>query len=309
MKTGKSCKMEKNGNNRDQAAKLVNITVPKAVFKEVENNFRYFYPEAEFTIVRSVFYDFEDLFEGRYPGYQKCNTPYHDMTHTVDTALLFSRIADGYNVGKKPLSSHIMRIGIIAVLFHDSGYIQKMTDTAGTGAKHTLVHEKKSVEFIRGYFKKIGLTRGDFNMARNMIRCTDLKITVSEIDFGSDEEMITGFIVGTADLVSQMSERAYLERLSLLYREFKEGNIQAYESEHDLLKKTVDFYKHIVRDRLDKDFQKLYKYAQVHFKERYHIDSNLYMDAIRRQFEYLSNMKDYSIDELKSRLRRKATNE
>lgn len=298
--------MENKTNTTFQLAEFVNMDVPEAILEEVKYNFIHSYFIKEFDLIRVVFKDFLDLFGGRYPGYKSCNTPYHDMSHSIDTLLVFSRIVDGYNIEKRVLSVKKVKIGLIAVLFHDSGFILKNDDTAKTGAKHSLVHEKKSIAFIRGYFKKAGLSREDFLLAENMIQCTDLRIIPSDITFKSETEKILGFMVGTADLVGQMAERNYLENLSHLYKEFKEGKIPGYTSEYDLLKKTINFYDDLAKKRLDDDFKGVYKYAQPHFRERYHIDGDLYIHAIERQLNYLKIiLKECSHVSYKERLRRK----
>jgi hypothetical protein len=288
-----------------QPAILVNTKVPEAVLEEVKYNFIHHYPIKEFGVIREIFQDFLSLYRGSYQGYRGCNMPYHDINHILDTLLAFSRIVDGYNIKKQHLSVKKVKAGLIAVLFHDSGYIQKDTDLTGTGAKYTMTHEKRSVDFIRGYFKKIGLSREDFVMAGNMIKCTDFKVQLSEIDFKTQAEKFLGLAVGTADLIGQMAERAYLEKLADLYQEFEEGHVEGFESEDDLLCKTINFYKNIVKKRLDNELESVYKFARVHFNTRYRIDSNLYMNAIEKQVKYLDDIMEKEPEAYKNKLRRR----
>ncbi len=288
-----------------QPAELVNMSVPEAVLEEVKYNFVHSYPIQEFGLIRDVFKDFMDLFNGRYKGYRSCNMPYHDILHSTDTLLVFSRIVDGYNIEKKVLPVKKVKTGIIAALFHDSGYIQRQNDTSGTGAKYTQVHEKRSIAFIRNYFRKLKLNREDFLTAKNIILCTDLKVSVSDIKFKTEEEKILGYMVGTSDLVAQMSERMYLEKLMLLYEEFKEAKISEFNSEYDFLKKTISFYEEVVKKRLEKDFKDVYKFLRTHFKERYHIDSSLYINAIETQLNYLKKILESSPESYRKRLKRK----
>ncbi len=288
-----------------QPAELVNMSVPEAVLEEVKYNFIHSYPIQEFVLIRDVFKDFMDLFNGRYKGYRSCNMPYHDILHSTDTLLVFSRIVDGYNIEKKVLPVKKVKTGIIAALFHDSGYIQKESDTSGTGAKYTQVHEKRSIAFVRNYFRKLKLNREDFLTAKNIILCTDLKVSVSDIKFKTEEEKILGFAVGTSDLVAQMSERMYLEKLMLLYEEFKEAKISEFNSEYDFLKKTIGFYEDVVKERLEKDFKDVYKFLRTHFKERYHIDNSLYIEAIETQLNYLKKILESSPESYRKKLKRK----
>ena len=83
--------------------------------------------------------------------------------------------------------------------------------------------------------------------------------------------------LGTADLVSQIAGRYYLERCRhYLYCEFviagadrKTGpggeTIMLYESPEDLLRKTPDFYKYLAKKRLEGDFDLVYRYVARHF--------------------------------------------
>jgi hypothetical protein len=36
------------------------------------------------------------LFAGEHPGYLPCDMPYHDVRHSLDTALVMARLIDGY---------------------------------------------------------------------------------------------------------------------------------------------------------------------------------------------------------------------
>ena len=88
----------------------------------------------------------------------------------------------------------------------------------------------------------------------HLIMCTILDLSPDDIPFRSKEVEITGKIVGSADLMAQMADRAYLEKLLLLYEEFEEAGLPGYNSEFDLLKKTEDFYNLVARKRLAEDF-------------------------------------------------------
>lgn len=288
-----------------QIAQLVNTDNPDAVFEEVKNNFIHSYPISAFAPVRKAFTDFNLLFEGRYPGYRACNTKYHDKIHTADALLAISRLIDGYNVSspqKMPLRK--VQTALIATILHDTGYIQKKTDKEGTGAKYTLKHVERSIEFIDKYFRKIGLTRKDFIAADNMVKCTGLSVKMDEIRFQDRDEKVLGCMLGSADVLGQMASRTYLERLLYLYKEFKEGHVKGYTSEIDLLKKTLAFYESI-KARLRKTLGGVNRYARHHFRKRYGINQDLYNEAILRQIFYLKEILAYESVSLKDKLRRR----
>jgi len=288
-----------------QLSILVNNHSPEAVLEEVKYNFIQFYPVTNFISVRNVFRDFNDLFDGRYPGYRACNTLYHDKLHSTDTLLAMSRLIDGYNIRKiTKLPVHQVTIALIATLLHDTGFIQTEDDLEGTGAKYTAEHIKRSIQFMRNYFIKIGRKKADFDSASNMVHCTGLNVNLTDIDFSCEAERTLGFMLGSADLLGQMSSRNYLEKLLLLYYEFKEGNIPGYDSEFNLLEKSMDFWA-ATSKRLEKDLNGFYHYAQTHFSKRYNIDANLYAEAIQRQIDYLQSILRKEPEKYRSYLRRK----
>ncbi|MCS7227867.1 MAG: hypothetical protein NZ839_02760 [Endomicrobia bacterium] len=285
-----------------QLSQLVDASQPYAILEEVKNNFIQHYPVGEFFMFRMVFHDFIDLMEGRYPGYQKCNTKFHDIQHTTEALLAISRLIDGYNIkNKNKLPLKKVKLALIATLFHDSGYIQTINDTEGSGAKYTLTHVERSIEFLNKYLSKKGFTKEDVTSACNMVRCTGMRKDVPQIKFSTKDEKTLGLMLGTADYLGQMSSRTYLEKLVFLYYEFKEGGVPGYSSEFDLLKKTLQFYQ-TVKTELDTVYEKIYVYALYHFKRRYGINKNLYFTAIERAINYLKTIS--SPQEMPLKLRR-----
>jgi hypothetical protein len=77
------------------------------------------------------------IFAGRYPGYSKCNTRYHDLEHTTDTFLAMARLIHGAVEAGRAIDRHMVLPGLVGTLLHDIGYIQTDGDRAGTGAKYT----------------------------------------------------------------------------------------------------------------------------------------------------------------------------
>lgn len=71
---------------------------------------------------------------------------------------------------------------------------------------------------------------------------TDLGRPWETLSFDSEKERIATEILAAADLLGQMADRAYLEKLLFLYYEFREAGIGGYDSTFDILKKTAGFY-------------------------------------------------------------------
>lgn len=287
-----------------QLADIVDTENSEAVFKTVKALFLKFYPEKPFEIVETAVDDFMALFTGKYPGYRPCNTRYHDIVHTTDAILAFSRLVDGYNLSNKPLTAEKVTIGLISAILHDCGYIQKEDDTTGTGAKYTLDHVERSIDFIGHYLKKKGLFEKYFLSARSIIACTGVRVDLSEISFSDSEDRVLGSILGTADLIGQVSARNYLEKLVYLYQEFCEGGVSGYESEFDLLGKSIDFYYNIALKRLENVFGSLYCLARIHFNKRHQIDRDLYLEAMEGNMAYLKAVIQSGPADYREKLRR-----
>ncbi len=269
-----------------QLAQLLDMLSPWAVLDEVKSNFKRNYPKESFDEIENAFRDFNILFDGKYPGYRACNTKFHDKSHTVDAILAMSRLIDGYNISRKKLPAKKAKIALIATILHDTGYIQKKTDREGTGAKYTVNHVERSVEFIKEYFRKNAFTRKDAESAGRMVHCTGLVTDIKHIDFSDTAERTLGYMLGTADLLGQMSSRTYLEKLPLLFREFKEGKVKGYKTEIDLLLKSMEFYE-VTKKRFVKSLGGVYRFAQRHFQKRHKINENLYIVAIDNQMKHL----------------------
>lgn len=271
-----------------QFAQLVDMYSPAAVLEEIKNIFLHSYPIAEFIPLRQVFSDFQRLYDGKYPGFKACTTQYHDKMHVTDAVLAMARLIDGYNLTRTKLPVRLARLGIIAAIFHDAGFIKSVHDPKGTGAKYTLTHVERSIHFVKTYFKKHGFPAADARAAANMILCTELPLPIEKVKFSSRQEKLAGLMLGTADLLGQMASRCYLERLLVLYREFREGKVPGYASEFELLKKTVGFSKFIDK-RLAVTLGAVGRYARAHFRKRYRVNRDFYRDSMRDQLDYLEN--------------------
>ncbi len=118
------------------------------------------------------------------------------------------------------------------------------------------------------------------------MNCTGLSIDIKKITFSSANIEIMGKILGTADLLGQMADRLYLEKLIPLFHEFEEGKVPGFDSELDLLKKTTNFY-NVTKARFENDLGNVIQYMADHFKERWNIERNIYNDAIEKNINYL----------------------
>jgi len=298
MKSGK-----KRTNQIILLSNLIDMENPQSVIGEVKITISMEIPDFDFRSLNRVYFDILRVFRGEFPGYRKCNTDYHDLKHTTDTFLSMARLIHGYLVNEEQLSEEHINLGLISALMHDTGYIQTSEDSSGTGAKYTREHISRSIIFMENYFASNKFSKDDFKFCKNCISCTGININFDETDFSSHQEEIIGKMLGTSDLLSQMSARNYLEKLLFLYYEFREGNILGYESELDLLNKTIAFY-NFTKERFARDFENLNKYMLYHFKERWNTDKDLYNEGIEKNIEYLKYILDKHKKDYQNHLRR-----
>jgi hypothetical protein len=237
------------------------------------------FPAFDFSWVMTVYQDIVKLFEGDFLGYRKCNTRYHDLRHTEDCTLEFIRIVHGAFLNGEKISLRGLNLGLIAALMHDTGYIQRVGDTKGTGAKYTRTHVERSIDFTRRYFFIKGYPATDFNFCKNCLQCTGLNVRIEDIYFISAENELMGKILGVADLIGQMSDWNYLEKLPALFEEYQEGSVPGYESEFDLVKETPGFWK-FSQERFRTELGNVDRYLKDHFKVRWGIDRDLDREAI-----------------------------
>lgn len=265
---------------------LVLMNNPYVVFEEVCRIISVLHPYFNFTALDRVFQDVVKLFRGEYPGYQQCNTRYHDLRHTTDCLLAMARLMHGASLNGLTLPERDAALGLISALFHDTGYLQSDADVGGTGAKYTLVHVDRSVAFMEQYFTLAGFSSADLEFCRCCVQCTGLDVKISELPFKSAHHQAVGCMLGTADLLGQMADRSYLERLPFLYREFQEGRVPGFESELDLLKKTPAFWE-FTQSRLAVDLKNMDRYMRDHFRVWWGLDQDLNRDTIEENIAYL----------------------
>lgn len=272
-----------------QLSELIDTSKPKSVFREIRNIFSYHYPQKHFGEVVKCYTLIVDLFQGRFPGYKACNTEYHNLSHTLDALLATSRLIDGYFIKKGGISLPLTLNLLKAALLHDTGYIQEEWDTDGTGAKYTTNHVERSILFLAKHRDFFVIDKKDVAVISRIITSTGLSVDMAAIPFESKQEEIAGTMLGTADLLGQMSDRVYLEKLLFLYYEFKEAGIQGFNTEFDIIRKTVDFYE-LAKNKFKNDYMNMYRYAKYHFQERFDVDKNLYIRAINRHITYLKKI-------------------
>ena len=112
------------------------------------------------------------------------------------------------------MPKRLFELALLAALLHDSGYLKKHGDTDGTGAKYTIIHVHRSAVFAAEFIANKGLPPVEIKAVQNMILCTGVNARLEDaIPFQNESERITGFALGSADLMGQMAAADYVDKL------------------------------------------------------------------------------------------------
>lgn len=282
---------------------FVPLDDPGRVFEEICYLIGDIYPGFDFSQIYTVYGDVLRIFNGKDKRFKPCNTEYHDLRHTTDVTIAATRLIHGAVFEGKKLDKKNVSLAICSALLHDIGFIQKREDDDGTGAKFTLDHVARGIEFTQNYFESKAYPVDDFKKTAQMILCTDIDMDFSEINFASDDILFLSKIIASADLMGQMADRAYLEKLLFLYREWKDGNIPGPSTELELLKNTISFY-NAVQERLSDTLDNVQKYMKSHFIRRWHTDRDYYRESIEKNISYLEYLMEYHKKDYRNYLRR-----
>jgi hypothetical protein len=265
---------------------LIDMNDPEAIMAEVRSITLTINPQVDFQHIDSAYHDVLRLFVGNFPGYRGCNTEYHDIFHTLDVLLASVRLVHGAAINGATFSVDDFNHIILAALMHDTGYIQLQNELSGTGAQFTAIHIERSIEFVKSYFRSRGQINVDLEAMAQILSCTGLNTKIDAIAFQTEQTRLLGFILGTGDLLGQMSDRYYIEKLPILYEEFQEGGIPGFSSEVDLVRGTPGFYA-MTTQRFTNVLGGVNRFMINHFLTRWGIDCDLYSISIERNLEFL----------------------
>jgi hypothetical protein len=267
---------------------------PTAVEVEVQATYLALFPKGDRLFVTRVFGWAIECFTGNYRDYLPVDARYHDFEHTLQGTLCLTRLLRAREVtGAEPaLTERVFQLVILAILFHDTGYLKRRTDTEGTGAKYTVTHVARSADFAAELLAANGYSRSDIQAVQNMILCTGISANLSAIAFQSELEKVAGFALATADLLGQMAAEDYVDKLPVLYEEFAEAAafsqeensfVASFSSATDLIQRTPLFWEQFVLKRLDRDFKGLYRFLNIPYPD----GTNHYLDRIAANLEKL----------------------
>jgi hypothetical protein len=190
-------------------------------------------------------------------------------------------------------------LGVMIALLHDSGYLKRTSEAqVENGAVFTKVHVSRSADFISSYLPILGFA-AEAPTAARLVHFTGYEMEIDDIRVDDPKDRLIGCMVGTADLIGQMSDRMYLEKCrEFLYKEFVFGSIARdtlpdgrevvrYASPEDLIIKTPGFYEYVARTRIESKLGGVDRFVAAHFDgpNPYQAEIDRNMGFLRRAIE------------------------
>lgn len=211
-----------------------------------------------------------DAFAGLDPDFEPLDTLYHDLEHTLQGTLCLALLLQGWHRSRSEpqLDARAVRLGLVAILLHDTGYLKHRGDSHGTGAKFTPIHVQRSADFAQRLLARQDYPPADIEEIQSMIRCTGVNANVRTLFFDRLVDRRVGCALATADLLGQMAALDYPEKLHLLFDEFAEAArynpanraLTLFTDASDLVRKTPAFWENHVKDRLEREFEGVFRF-------------------------------------------------
>jgi hypothetical protein len=280
---------------------LVRTTDTAEVASEVLRLHRGLYDGTSASSIEHAFTDLGRLYRGEHPDYLPCDTAYHDIQHVLDVTLAMARLMNGYERsrnGSPPLDAASFALGIVTALFHDFGYLRRRADRRHRfGAEYTITHVSRGAQHLHRYLPRIGLRRYA-SVGAMLVHYTGYERPAETIEVNDTLLRRIGHMLGTADIIAQMSDRCYLEKCrDRLYPEFVLGGLArrqlssgatqiVFRSGDDLVRQTPGFYINAAK-RLDLQLARAYGYAERHFNGQ-----NLYLEEMQKNVRYAQTVAD-----------------
>jgi hypothetical protein len=271
----------------------VDFRDPRAVFEAIDALLRCRYgDDYGRPLLEQAIVDLTRAFQGEYPGLLRCDTHYHDLRHALDTGLAMARLIDGYGIDTpdhSPLcidANHAL-LGVLLALYHDIGLLRRSNEGHLQGAQLTPIHEVRGVEFMRAYLNRSALA--PLAEKAELIMVTRLVWHLPD-DMPALDRNLAG-LLGTADIMSQLADRCYLEKCrDFLFIEFSAYGLAGapdlpYPDPETLLRQTPAFFTNLLSERIRDEYAGANRYMKIHFR-----GVCPYEAAIERNFRFLGQL-------------------
>lgn len=247
-------------------------------------------PGIDLDLIKEVDADLISYFSGSNPDFQKNSLPYHNLRHSQMVVLASVRLFHGLHCNHVRVSADTLFKGLLAAYFHDTGMLLQPGDPELSDMDVMANHEARSIRFLSRYVVEKGFDEEITRDCATIINYTDLDSDPATFSYHSHEIQLAGQVVGSADIMAQMADRYYLECLPLLFNEQETGGINQHRSALELMEHTSKFYREVVLKRLTTTFSNTSLAMRTHFRERYKVDRNLYLENIDKNIAYLKKI-------------------
>ncbi len=165
-----------------------------------------------------------------------CDCAYHDLEHTILVTNVGQVILKGRQIARGDLTAHDWLQGVVAMLFHDIGYLRNLLaeDSASGSVVDADGHRVSApVGATDAFMTPYHVTRGSLYIAQRFTQdpaidveavmdCIEMtRFPVPATQAYQATDTLPG-LVRAADLIGQMADPQYLQKLSRLYAEFVE---------------------------------------------------------------------------------------
>lgn len=244
------------------------------------------------ALLSSAIEDLVNAYRGDYPGLLRCDTLYHDLRHALETGLTTARLLDGhaksadYSREDEYIDSDQALLAVLLALFHDIGLQRRDSEIDLWGPVLIPIHEERGVEFMKKYLSTTSLAR----FADKSVLIMPTKLIFKMPDTWTPFDRKLASIVASADLISQMADRCYLEKCrDFLFVEFSALGIAGqadsiYPNRETLLAKTPAFFASVVHQRLEDEFKGMHRLIEAHTG-----GTNPWEESIKRNLEFLED--------------------
>ncbi len=252
------------------------------------------WPAMDLRRLQSAFRIFENMTSGRDSRFLALDTPYHDVQHSMDVTLCTVRLLAGHEANAplhERLGANRALVGLLCALFHDAGYLRRKTEkNVPSGAHFTHFHVTRSAGIITSLFEDLHLKQYA-TLAANLVHFTGYERSLDIVRPADHRNLLVGRLLGSADLLAQMADRCYLEKVrDRLFDEFVIAGIAGpaagpgkCQTPKGLLESTPGFVEATFTKRLDGAFEKAYRRVSPIFVSPY-------LDSIQRQMAHLERV-------------------
>lgn len=277
----------------------VDFQQPAAVFAAIDSlltqRYGESYSDCGRPVLEQAINEVAAAFRGDYPGLLRCDTHYHDLHHALDAGLAMARLIDGHALetsadAAEHIDAEHALLGVLLALYHDIGLLRRHDEFHLPGASMVPIHEARGVAFMRDYLARPAMAPlAHLADKAWLIMITRLVWHLPENVAANDRALAC--LLGTADIVSQLADRCYLEKCrDFLFIEFSACGLAGapdltYPDPEALLRNTPAFYTGLLSTRIREEYGGADRYLRSHFGGQCPYEA-----AINRNFRYLAEL-------------------